>query len=291
MGVDELLAVRGQLCQPLEPLNATPARIEDIKLLFTSYAVAIDRFLECHWYEAKGMPHLLANGHLLAQYAALLDGFNDPQIHEPTFLARLESRETRIIWDTMTMCRQPHAQSPLSDANGATSGDPELSYAVKRLSVFEALITGATLSHNPVGSDAPPEAESGMNLAGLGVQIKNRELQFWESIGRYVTIANDQQPECDKRRDSILTFTRNLLDSFENRDIIYSMAIIRNIAKYQPRKLKPLVGSTDEKDAAAKLYVACKFLEDESQGKGTNQTVKRLSSMVQQHWEQPSYGV
>ena len=286
------MAVRGQLCQPLEPLNTTPARLEDIKHLFRSYATSMDRFLEVRWYSDKAMPHVLANGPLLAQYAALLDGFGDPQIHDPTFLARLESRETRIIWETLAICRQVHAeaQSSSTDGNAASSTDEELSTAVKRLTILEALITGATLSENPVEHDTPGPAKPHVMHSELGVQIQEREMQFWNTIGRFVAVSNDQ-PDADKTRDALLLFARTDLDTLENRDIIYSMAIIRNIAKYQPRKLKPLVGSTDEKDASAKLYVAIKYLEDESTGKATNQTVKRLTSMVQQHWEQPTYNV
>ncbi|KAL1957825.1 hypothetical protein VTO42DRAFT_5543 [Malbranchea cinnamomea] len=286
--IEELLAVRGQICQPLDPVTGTPARIEDIKLLFMSYAVGIDQFLECRWFESKAMPHLLANGHLLAQYAALLDGFNDPQISEPTFLALLESRETRIIWDTMALCRQVQAQNPPSDSDPATTRDPELLSAVKRLSILEALMTGTTLEHNPVGVDVYPEADPTFRRQGLSGQIKGRELQFWDAIGRYLTISDDQ-PDCDKKRDHALMWTRTLLDSFENRDIIYSIAVVRHIAKFQPRKLKPLVGSSDEKDTAAKLYVACKFLEDETLGKGTNQVVKRISGMIIAYWDQPPY--
>jgi hypothetical protein len=290
LDVEELLAVRGQLSQPLEPLNTTPARIEDIKLLFMSYAVGIDKFLECRWFETKAMVHLLANGRLLAQYAALLDGFYDPQIHEPTFLARLESRETRIIWDTMCLSRIVLAQNQEAESYSITTEDPELLFAVKRLLVFETLVTGGILDHNPVSLDTYPQNEPPSRLSGLSAQIKLRELQFWDSVAQYLMVTEDQTDR-DKKRDAALLTARALLDSFENRDIIYSMGIVRHIARFQPRKLKPLVGATDERDAGARLYVACKFLEDESQGKGTSQAVKRLAGMVTQYWDHPPYNM
>lgn len=284
--ITDLLSVRGHVSPPPEATTVPPARIEEIKMIFMSYALAIDKFLECQWFEAKGVSHLLANPRLLSQYSALLDGFNDRNIHDPTVLARLESREASVIWETMTLCRIANSTDSESNGNAPTNTDTELLYAVKRLSVYEALVTGAHLERNPVDLDNFPESEPAYQLPGLGGQIKGRELQFWESIGRYVTL-HDNDPSSLRQKDEALVVCRGLLDTFENRDVIYSVAIVRHIAKYQPRKLKPLTGSTDEKDAAAKLYVACKFLEDEARGKGTTQVIKRLCGMVVKYWDEP----
>lgn len=288
--IEELFSIRGQIAQPLEPLAGTPARIEDIKMLFLSYANGIDQLLECKWYEEKALPHLLANNRLLAQYTSLLDGFTHPQVEEAPFLAALESREARIIWDTMTLCRQAQAQNPPSDSDPLTTRDKELLLAVKRLSILESLILGTTLTHNPVGSDVYPEADASVRHSALGSQIKAREMQFWEAIGRYLVIQEDD-PERDKARDHTVMWTRTLLDSLENRDIIYSILVVRHICKYQPYKLKPLVGSTDEKDTAAKLFVALKFLEDENMGRATNQVVKRITGMILAYWEHAHYNL
>lgn len=286
--VEELFSIRGQICQPLEPLTGTPARIEDIKMLFLSYANGIDQLLECKWFETKALPYLLANNHLLAQYASLLDGFTHPQVEETPFLSALESREARIIWETMGLCRHAQAQTPTSDSDPLTTKDPELLSAVKRLSILEALITGATLPHNPVGVDVYPDADPSIRHTALSGQIKGREMQFWEAIGRYLVIQSDH-PEHDKTRDHAVMWTRTLLDSLENRDIIYSILVVRHVCKFQPYKLKPLVGSTDEKDTAAKLFVALKFIEEENMGRATNQVVKRITGMVLAYWEHAHY--
>lgn len=224
----------------------------------------------------------MSNSHLLSNYSALLDGFNDRNIRDPTVLALVESREASVIWNTMTLCRLAQSKEQESGANA----NAELLYAVKRLSVFETLITGTHLGVNPVAMDSYPESDPAYKLTGLGGQIKGRELQFWESVGRFLTISGDDINSV-KDKDGALMVTRGLLDTFENRDVIYSIAIVRHIAKYQPAKLRPHFGSADEKDAGAKLYVACKFLEDESRGKGTNQVIKRLAGMAVKHWEEP----
>ncbi|KAK2791150.1 hypothetical protein FQN52_005106 [Onygenales sp. PD_12] len=285
--VVDLLSVRGHLSPPPEIATIPPSRVEEIKLVYMSYAMAIDKFLECRWFETSGMSHLLANPRLLSYYSALLDGFNDRNIHDPAVLARVESLEASVIWETLTLTRIARGNEPDTNGNGAqANADVELLYAAKRLNVFETLITGTHLDTNPISLDNYPESDPNHKLPGLGNQIKARELEFWEAIGRFLTIPHDD-PNSLRQKEAALTTARGLLDTFENRDVIYSIAIVRHIAKYQPRKLKPATGSADEKDAAAKLYVAVKFLDDESHGKGTNQVIKRLCGMVVKYWEDP----
>ncbi|PGH30229.1 hypothetical protein GX50_06987 [[Emmonsia] crescens] len=289
--VVDLLSVRGHLSPPPEITTIPAPRVEEIKLVYISYAVAIDKFLECNWFETKGMVHLLANPRLLSYYSALLDGFNDRNIHDPAVLARVESLEASVIWETLTLTRVARSKEPDTNGNGTTTNttDVELLYAVKRLAVFEALITGSHLETNPVSLDSYPECDPAHRLPGIGNQIKAREVDFWESVGRYLTISQDD-PNAQKQKEEALTTCRGLLDTFENRDVIYSIVIVRHIAKFQPRKLKQTTASTDEKDAAAKLYVAVRFLEDESHGKGTNQVIKRLCGMVVKYWEDSQGG-
>ncbi|OAX77006.1 hypothetical protein ACJ72_08700, partial [Emergomyces africanus] len=150
--VVDLLSVRGHRSPPPPELTTIPApRLEEIKLVYISYAVAIDKFLECNWFEMKGMIHLLANPRLLSYYSALLDGFNDRNIHDPAVLARVESLEACVIWETLTLTRVARSKEPDTNGNatGTNTTDVELLYAVKRLAVFEALITGSYLDTNP----------------------------------------------------------------------------------------------------------------------------------------------
>ncbi|KAI5293853.1 hypothetical protein KEM55_006882, partial [Ascosphaera atra] len=203
-----------------------------------SYAQGIDRFLECQWFETKGLIHLLENRQLLSQYSALLDGFNDRNIQDPTVLAQVESREASVIWNTFLLCRGAHAKTLADDGTAAPSNnDPELLYAVKRLSVIEALITGGLLDTNPVDLNSYPESDPAYRLPGLGGQIKIRELEFWQSVGHFLTLPTDDESNNESKQAALLT-CRGLLDTFENRDVIYSIAIARHIAKFQPGKIK-----------------------------------------------------
>lgn len=80
-----------------------------------------------------------------------------------------------------------------------------------------------------------------------------------------------------------------LLDMVENRDVLFSMAVVR---RYGPsyETVTENGGSHDRDGSAArdeligKLRVAKKFLEDEAAGKGTNQVVQRLCGMAVRSW-------
>ncbi|KAM5453825.1 hypothetical protein MaudCBS49596_002448 [Microsporum audouinii] len=281
----ELLSIGGFTLPAIDtnPLSAT--KLGEVKMLYKIYAQGMDRMLECNWYDTHGLSHLLANPRLLSLYSSLLDGFTDPNIHDAPVIARMESFESHVIWESLCLCRIARAQEPSNGNENATSPDPQLTYAVKRLSLLEALLTGTVLENNPVARNYYPEDDPAAAASGLGTQIKNRQLNFWESIGDYLSIP-DSDPDAGGKRDKALFAARAFLDMIESRDVVYSIAVVRNISKFQPRKFK-LPAASDEKDPAAKLYVASRFLEDEVRGKATSQVARRISQLVVRYWDEP----
>lgn len=85
--------------------------------------------------------------------------------------------------------------------------------------------------------------------------------------------------------DTVLTDMRNLLDSRENRDVLYSFAIASHIGQQMAEKgaVEPPV-SNDEKDHRTKFEVARQFISSEAAGKGTTQVVQRCCGMVVRSW-------
>ncbi|KAK2732488.1 hypothetical protein FQN57_002621 [Myotisia sp. PD_48] len=284
--MEDLLALGGHPLPEIDEAKLSPTKVEEVKMLFRIYAKGMDSLLECSWYEAHGITHLIANTNLLSLYSCLLDGFADPGIHEPSMTARMEALETKVVWDSLSLCRIARSQDCTGEGNSATANlNPQLTYAVKRLSLLEILLTGTTLEHNPVARHNYPEDDPSLSVTGLVNQIKSRQLQFWESIGNYLS-TSDNDPDANGKRDRALYAARTFLDSLENRDVIYSIAIVRHVSKFQPKKFQ-LAAASDEKDPAAKLYVGCRFLEDEVRGKATSQVVKRICGMIVKYWDQP----
>ncbi|KAH1490032.1 hypothetical protein LV164_000211 [Aspergillus fumigatus] len=278
--ISDLLALRGIPPPPPHPITSLPPnRLEEIKAVFlATYAPAIDRFFETRWFSEKALGHLLANAQLMAEYSALIDAFNDRNLSDPNVVAQLESFEASVVWSTMTLCRHV-----MNVSNGSHGKDFELLATASRLDVIEALITGEHMERNPLAQWPVPEPAA--DPPTLPDQLMRRALDFWSSIGHFLTL-HDNEASSAKEIDDTLARCRTLLDTYENRDVIYSIAIARHIGQRWadfPHSLPQHV-TTNEKDAGAKLYVAQKFLEQEASGKGTTQVVKRICGMVVRSW-------
>ncbi|KAL4763048.1 putative C6 finger domain protein [Aspergillus foveolatus] len=276
--ISDLLALRGIPPPPPHPITALPPnRLEEIQAVFlATYAPAIDRFFETRWFSEKALSHLLANAQLMAEYSALIEAFNG-NLSDPNVLARLESFEASVVWSTMTLCRH------VMNVSSGSQPDYDLLATSKRLDVIEAMITGDHLDSNPLAQF--PTRQPAANPPSLPDQLMQRQLDFWSAIGHFLTL-HDNEASAAKEIDDTLGRCRTLLDTYENRDVIYSVAIARHLgqrwADFPHSFPQPI--TTNEKDAGAKLYVAQKFLEQEAGGKGTTQVIKRLCGMVVRSW-------
>ena len=283
--MDELLALGGISNSPPQSTFAVPpATLDEIRKLYAAiYAPAIDKFLETRWFQVRGLTHLLRDGRLLTQYATLVArlGIAPAVPHYFQIMLATHSLEASVIWATMCLCR------PVANASNLPNGQVNsldasegVHDAYKRLEIFEHLISGQYLT-----SDPPLNPESARNGTAFDEQLKVRERDFWRLMHKFLTIRDDEA--CSAQDiDEALGACRNLLDSRENRDVIYSIAIARHLgqrmAEFPDNLQQPT--SNDEQDARARLFVAKNFIEDEANGKGTNQVIQRLCSVAMRSW-------
>lgn len=175
------------------------------------------------------------------------------------------------------MCRQVAGNSPV-DEQDVKDGVHD---AAKRMEIFENLVTGEYLD----SSSAPSPVSEESNGTGLTDQLKTRERDFWRLVHTFLTIRDDEASAA-KEIDDTLTSCRGLLDSRENRDVIYSVMVARHvgarISEFPENLQQP--ANNDEDNARTKVFVAKKFIEDEANGKGTNQVVQRLCGMAHRSW-------
>lgn len=191
------------------------------------------------------------------------------------------SLEATVIWAMMNLCR--HVANTPNPTNGQVNYlevNDGVHDAAKRLEIFETLLSGQHLD-----AELLPPTESSRNGTVFDEQLKFREREFWRLMQTFLTIRDDEASSA-KEIDDTLGSCRNLLDSRENRDVIYSIAIARHIgqrmAEFPDNLQQP--NSNDEQDAQTKLFVAKKFIEDEATGKGTNQVIQRMCGMAMRSW-------
>ena len=320
-------------------------RKELSRIYSTVYAPAVDKFLETRWYTLHGEKHLLEDDSLCDRFINLIPRYQiDP--HDPSYVqhyASTVSLEASLIWSLMCMCREataaPHSQTqPLSNesldehrpeqqqqqqhpAPAPTTPKSKFSdadikdgvhKAAKRLEIIEALLTGEYLSPEPVNDDPAvllhsDGTTSRTNGTVFDDQLRNRQASFWHLIHAFLTLRDDEASSAKEIDDAIIS-ARNVLDSKENRDVIYSIVIIRHIgqrmAEQQQVKKEQQAdessGNTnngaatadtgdhalnnDEQDARTKLHVAKTFIEEEAKEKGTNQVVMRICGMAATAW-------
>lgn len=227
----------------------------------------------------------MANTRLCDQFATLIHRYTIPP-SEPHYFHHLgitQSLEATVVWAMLGMCRQVSNNEPSQIKNEDVQEG--VHDAAKRLEIFEALVTGEYLS-----SDSAPQSPSTKtNGSVLEGQMQTRSRDFWRLVHKFVTIRDDEASAA-KEIDDTLAGCRSLLDSRENRDVTYSIMIVRHVgarmAEVLHNGLKD-VGTNDEQDGKAKLKVAKDFIEDEANSKGTNQVVQRLCGMAARSWATP----
>jgi white-opaque regulator 2 len=173
--------------------------------------------------------------------------------------------------------------------------------AARRIQVFETLITNQHLG--PADSiPKPPSTPKVPGAPQLVAQLEDRKLNFWHALSKFTTIrvpeipalASDSPPSNSAMQTALnevencLTEVRQVLDAFENRDILYSVAIVRHYLRPGADRVPP-PSSNDEADRGAKLSIARNFLAHEKHS-GTFQVAKVVAGMVVRSWRPQQEG-
>ncbi len=272
-------------------------RIDDIKRAYYDiYVHGLSSFFETSWYNFKPsgttnpVSILLNNTPLMGLLSAFLDTTSrvqSPDSKSPEMIAA-SSQELRIVWQLASMAYATPATVNLP-SDEPVAGD-NATEARNRLAVIEALFSGGHLRTNPCMP--PPQT---------GEPQRQHELEFWWWLAEYLRLQDDtglpSPPgnSLPRQREQALGQMRTLLDMRENRDVIYSVAILRDMA---PRFL---VGndvtlpphSQDESDPRSKFALAAKFIRSEAQVEhgGTTNVVRRFAELAVKAFIQPGYSV
>lgn len=306
------------------PLSAAAApeasSLDEIKYLYRSqYAPGLDQFLECNWFGQHSLPYLLDNTHTLVLFANLLQLFQDTTPEQYDNMRKLPSAESELVWELMKLARCVPAD--LADQS------PELQVVLNRLLVVEHLTTGQVMPEGPVA----PEV-----IANTSHVKHPARVAFWKHLSSFVShrkpvstssntsssratpatansssdsavvdpaISTDPSSESWTPADAraALTKMRSVLGEQENRDVLYSMAVVRHLGPRFPGEVGPgLSAGADNGDGSGsgngngnaatdkqeldRLRVAKRFLEDEASGNGLTQVVQRLCGMAVRSW-------
>ena len=261
------------------------------------YGPSADKFLETKWFANRGLPHLLNNPLLCEKYKVLLSRFHITASSDYRGNSVNQSLEAHIVWETFLLARQVSASiNSTNDPNATVEANEGVHEAAKRVEILEALVTNQKLDAANAASDPQTQGSNATTPSGpaLNDQLRTRERDFWRNTAKFCTLKDDSRSYTENPVDEInnvLSHMRTLLDSRENRDIIYSIAIARHIGQQLVEKAaaegsaasSQPVGN-DEEDPRTKNSVARSFIQSEAGGRGTNQVVQRFCGMAIMAW-------
>ncbi|OBT50022.1 hypothetical protein VE04_09690 [Pseudogymnoascus sp. 24MN13] len=160
---------------------------------------------------------------------------------------------------------------------------------IKHLGLHQLRLRPRELPRIPLLLHRRPRIAEGNSLTkppATGDYHKLREMEFWFHLGHFVTLRlHDNDPGSAKEVDETLAALRSLLDGRENRDVLYSIAIVRAIGQRVSEYVEseaPL--HLDEQDTRSKLMVAKRFVRDEGNGAGTTNVIRRFCELASRPW-------
>lgn len=292
MRVDELIALSG--APPGAPATSPAAEVLDeiTKLYYEVYVPGLTLFFETRWYDfprsqapaANPAVMLHNNQSLVSLFASFIQSISETKSTDPADLVRPGTLETYVIW---ALARLPLAVDP-----GPRQQHPELCPAEDdlweargRLQVLEALLSGETLTGNPL---SPPPA-------GNLHPPHRSELEFWYQLANYLLrdYATASPPHVSTR-ELCLGAMRSFLDGRENRDVLYSIAVLREYTADREALWNEQTAPShlDESDPRSKLAVATRFVREEAASSGgTTNVVRRFADLAYRAFVRPGVNV
>lgn len=283
MKIDELIAVGG-VTPPTPSSPPSPTLLSEIPKLYDEvYSRGLMLFFESRWYELNEgrtrpatilhNPQLVTLFSSFLQHIATLKGTGLGDLKIPSHL------ETCLIWALACLpasCAAPD-QTRWPSPHGADGME-----TWHRVYVFEILLSGDTLATNPL--PPPPIGENNTP--------RNTEQEFWHYLGQYLLAGHSSpSPQDTATRERFLALLRSTLDARENRDVLYSIAILREYTAHWDavQNEQTVPPHLEESDPRSKLVVATKFIRAEMAATGgTTNVVRRFAELAYRSFVRPA---
>jgi hypothetical protein len=292
MKVDELIALGGAAPPAPSPPPSAEVLDEITKLYREVYVPGLTLFFETRWYGSEKnrataddpAAVLRNNQSLTSLFASFLHTISNIKSTNPADMVHSGQLEISVIWSLARLPLAANVAQPQRYPESFPAEDDAWE-ARERVQVFEALITGETLARNPL---SPPPA-------GNIHPLRRNELEFWYQLAKYLLQDHASPSPADaSTRERCLGVMRSLLDGRENRDVLYSIAVLREYTAYWDAgsNEQSVPSRLEESDLRSKLAVATRFIRDESTtAGGTTNVVRRFAELAYRAFVQPGVNV
>lgn len=266
-----------QLAAKLSPCEASEREnmfVEITKVYHEMYAGALSGLFETSWFyfTEDGKMTFPRQDRVLDVMATFLKLLSSTALSNGDEGARLEGPEVRVVWELALIANH----GPQPERNARPSALPSWTDPVEarsRVLVVETLLGGENLSSNPL---TPPYHDKDT--------ARVRQFDFWYTLAELIRWRGDRHdPKNTKLRQDCLARMRSLLDGRENRDVLYSIAVVREMTPtyglFDERTVPPQLNETDPR---SRFNVANRFIINQTRadGGGTN-VVRRLCQIAE----------
>ncbi|KAL1860310.1 hypothetical protein VTK73DRAFT_7416 [Phialemonium thermophilum] len=300
MKIDGLIAL-GAMPAPPGPAPPSGAEVVDelIRLYYEVYVPGLNMFFETSFYDLRTdhaaasnpLSILRDNKAVMDLFATFLHTISGIKTTNPSDMVYSGHLETCLI---SSLARLAYSSIPSSSlpAGGPHASVDDAVETRNRLLVFETLLSGDTLHRNPL---QPPPAPSTGPSDRATSQVRINELDFWYHLSEYIQASHFTASQADtSMRELCLARMRSVLDGRENRDVLYSIAVLREYApRFDPTINEQTVPShLDEMDPRSKLAVATRFIRDEAASTGgTTNVVRRFADLAYRAFVRPGVNI
>lgn len=284
MKIGEIIDLLGSVPPPQDIAHTEETFNEITKVYHEMYAPGLSSFFESGWYylTENGKMSFPRNQRLVELMASFLKTLEAVKANDHTQMAYSGILETRLVWElAQAVYDTPAAATAINTTTLPREGDAKETQS--RVKVVEALLCGDYLTSNPL---SPPVSDTD--------DSRTRQFDFWYSLGQFIlTRENPNSSTAVKAREEVLTRMRYLLDGCENRDVLYSVAVVRELAPYFDSPYGTSAAQyVDETDPQNRLSVASKFIFDESHlPGGTTNVVRRISDIAHRAFVNPGVNI
>lgn len=283
MKIEEIIDSLGPSPPPQQISHTEEALNEVTKVYHEMYAGGLSAFFETGWYYfvENGKMTFPEDPDLIERMATFLKILEAVKANDHSQMASSGILETRIVWQlARTVYQTPEKTNALKQT---LPPDGDAVEARNRVQVVEALLCGEYLPTNPL---TPPSQDIDPH--------RTRQFEFWYALAEFVCMRdNPRSIPAVQEREDVLARLRRLLDGRENRDVLYSIAVVRELApNFDPNYGSTIPQHLDETDPKNRLAVASKFILDESQVTGgTTNVVRRFCDIASRAFVNPGVNV
>lgn len=265
MKVDEIINTAGA-APPAQPAGSapTPESLQELtRLYYEIYVPGLCQFFESQWFNFQSVGHhnpvsiLLHNRPALGLFESFIQALQTVNV-QPSQIGYCHHLETRLVW---ALAKLAYTVPPGSNMpRDHPPPDDNASEARNRVFVYETLVNGDDLLTNPL---LPPPQHAD----------KQRKItyKFWYALAEFLRNAD---------RPTQLEHMRAALEGRENRDVLYSLALIRHHSNdFDPDWENRVPDHRSEDQPLNRLFVAREFIKNEAlpSGGGTSNVVRHLS--------------